>query len=86
MDPPFLPESVLKRRTAQREGQQVEHVLIQWSGSGVDEAMWMDIADVRGQFPYFRLEDKAISEGAEVDIEHAPWNTYVRERRNVVDY
>lgn len=69
---PFLPASVLQRRTVQRDDQLVKQVLIQWSGLGADEATWMDIADVSGQFPYFHLEDKAVLEGAKVDIEQTP--------------
>lgn len=45
----------------------VEQVLIKWEGLPIEEATWMDIAELRRQFPYFRLEDKAVLAGRAVD-------------------
>ncbi|KAG6389181.1 hypothetical protein SASPL_150640 [Salvia splendens] len=47
----------------------VEQVLIKWEGLGEDEATWMDVVDVRGQFPYFRLGDKVVLSDGAVDKE-----------------
>lgn len=82
-DPPFLPEIVLDHRSTVRDGVAVEHVLIKWEGVGEDEATWMDVADVRGQFPYFRLGGKAVLPDGAVDTEGV-WRVYTRGSRGVV--
>lgn len=84
-DPPFLPERVQQRCTIEREGQQVDQVLIRWTGLADDEATWMDCAYVRGQFLYFSLEDKVVSAGGAVDSAR-PWMVYARGKRAVADY
>lgn len=50
-DPPFLPDLLLARQTEHRRGELVDQVLIKWDGLGTDEATWMDVMDVKGQFP-----------------------------------
>ncbi|KAG6392214.1 hypothetical protein SASPL_146425 [Salvia splendens] len=45
-EPPFLPERVLDRRVVDQEGQQVKQVLLKWDGLDIEEATWMDEADV----------------------------------------
>ena len=80
---PYLPEAVLQRRTLPRDGEQISQVLIKWGGLPMEEATWMDEGDVRGQFPYFRLADKAVSGEAAVDT---TWRVYKRGDRQVVDW
>ena len=80
-DPPFLPETVLERRVVNREGEEFDQVLVKWLGQGIDEATWMDVADMHGQFPLFRLEDKASSTAEAIDTR---WKRYERESRGVV--
>ncbi|XP_057794044.1 uncharacterized protein LOC131010514 [Salvia miltiorrhiza] len=53
--------------TIDRKGSSVDQVLIQWQGLPDDESTWRDVADVRGQFPDFSLEDKAASSTGAVD-------------------
>ncbi|KAG6391133.1 hypothetical protein SASPL_148884 [Salvia splendens] len=76
-DPPILPEKVLSRRTDLREGETVDQVLIKWDGLEEDEATWMDVADVKGQFPFFSLADKAVSTTGAVD-RTSGWKVYSR--------
>ena len=76
-DPPFIPNKVLARRTDSRDGEIVDQVLIKWYGLEDDEATWMDVADVRGQFPFFSLADKAVSTTGAVDTVNG-WKVYSR--------
>lgn len=79
---PVLPEAILDRRTINREGEEVAQALVKWRGVGTDDATWMDIADLQGQFPYFSLEDKAVLTGEAVDT--PPWRVFRRGKRRVV--
>lgn len=36
--------------------------MIQWNKKSIDDVTWEDNAVIRGQFPNFSLEDKALSE------------------------
>ncbi|KAG6424635.1 hypothetical protein SASPL_115053 [Salvia splendens] len=47
-EPPILLEEILQRRMVTRDGAQVEQVLVKWSNLPLDEATWMDTADLRG--------------------------------------
>lgn len=49
------------RRMLQWDSESVAQVLVQWAYRSDDEATWLDEDVVRGQFPNFSLEDKAIS-------------------------
>ncbi|KAG6403997.1 hypothetical protein SASPL_136231 [Salvia splendens] len=82
-EPPFLPEAVLDRRSVDREGDSVDQVLVKWGDLDEEEATWMDVADVQGQFPFFSLEDKAVSTGEAVNTGKS-WRVYKRGDRRVV--
>ncbi|KAG6421191.1 hypothetical protein SASPL_117741 [Salvia splendens] len=70
----------------QREGREVEQVLLKWLDYPIDDATWMDVEDVRGQFPYFRLVDKAVCTPEAVDNGGSKWKVYKRGHRNVIDW
>ncbi|KAG6385458.1 hypothetical protein SASPL_154293 [Salvia splendens] len=81
--PLFLPDMVLARRTEHRADEPVEQVLISWVGLEDDEATWMDEADVRGQFPFFSLADKAVPTGGAIDTVNScnSWKVYSRRKK-----
>ncbi|KAL6498078.1 hypothetical protein OROGR_028475 [Orobanche gracilis] len=70
-EPEFEPEAVLGTQNFQSERVEVAQVVIKWRGKAVEEAMWLDVAHVKGKFPDFRLEDKAVFKGEGVDKERA---------------
>lgn len=55
VDPVYEPEKVLQHRVIERDGQQVAQVLIKWKGAESDGDTWLDVADMRGQFPDLSL-------------------------------
>ncbi|KAG6424291.1 hypothetical protein SASPL_114706 [Salvia splendens] len=81
--PLFLPDKVLARRAERRDDNTVDQVLVSWVGLGDDEATWMDEADVRGQFPFFSLEDKAVPTGGAIDTVNSRggWKVYTRRKK-----
>ncbi|KAL6575466.1 hypothetical protein OROMI_012751 [Orobanche minor] len=78
VDPPFLPAVVKGHRQLDRDGVVVDQVLVQWHGCGEEESTCVDVADMRGQFPEFNLEDKAVSDGA---VDRAPLIVYRRKKQ-----
>lgn len=80
VNPPFLPKAILDRRSVPRDGDLIEQVLIQWDGLPADDATWLDVADIKGQFPFFSLADKANSTGEVIDT---PWRVYTRGPRKI---
>lgn len=63
-------ESVVDSRRVQREEVDVPQVLIKWKGRAVNEALCLDVIDVRWQFLEFRLEDNAVSNSGAVYTDH----------------
>ncbi|KAH6757091.1 FTSH protease 11 [Perilla frutescens var. hirtella] len=63
----YLLVYLLQRRVVSRDAKDVEQVLVEWQGLGADESSWVDVADMHGQFPDFRLEDKAVSPTGVID-------------------
>ncbi|KAG6385383.1 hypothetical protein SASPL_154218 [Salvia splendens] len=85
--PPYLPERVLDKRSVMQDGVEVEQVLVAWAGLTEDDATWIDVNDMRGQFPYFSLADKAVSTEGAIDIDRRrPWQVYRRGSRKVANY
>lgn len=60
-DPIFLPKEVLQQCWLHRNGVDVEQVLVQWQGLDPEESSWEDVVVMKGQFPEFSLEVKAIA-------------------------
>ncbi|KAL6527792.1 hypothetical protein OROMI_029603 [Orobanche minor] len=82
VDPPFLPDSIMDSRRVERDGVDVEQLLVRWSGFGADEDSWMDVADFRGQFPDFDLADKVVSTGGAIDSgAQPPIRVYQRRKK-----
>lgn len=57
------PEAILAKRTVTVQGEQIQQLLVQWKGQGLDEATWEDLITIKSQFPSFSLEDKAQANG-----------------------
>ncbi|KAH6772886.1 hypothetical protein C2S52_004278 [Perilla frutescens var. hirtella] len=55
-----MPEWIVRDRMGWRGDDRVRQLLVQWHGRGVEEATWVDAEEFVGQFPEFRLEDKAV--------------------------
>ncbi|MCI29174.1 hypothetical protein A2U01_0050383, partial [Trifolium medium] len=63
----IYPEKVLGSRITIQEGVKVPQSLIQWKDKSIDDITWEDDAYMKGQFPDFSLEDKAVLEEESVD-------------------
>ena len=92
LDDDFYPEKVLGSRINVLRGVSIPQSLIQWKNKHVDDVTWEDNAYLKGRFPNFSLEDKAVVKdrgvdrdlGEEVglDFGHKPkvWRVYTRRR------
>ncbi|MCI97792.1 RNA-directed DNA polymerase (Reverse transcriptase), partial [Trifolium medium] len=58
----IYPEKVLGSRITIQEGVKVPQSLIQWKDKSIDDVTWENDAYMKGQFPDFSLEDKAVLE------------------------
>jgi hypothetical protein len=86
----IYPEQVLGSRVTMKEGSAVQQSLIKWKDKSLDDVTWEDNEFLRGQFPDFSLEDKAVfmEEGIDrnVDVglntEPKPrvWRVYTRKK------
>ncbi|MCH79343.1 hypothetical protein A2U01_0000091, partial [Trifolium medium] len=84
----IYPDKVLGNRVTVVAGVTVPQSLIQWRNKSVEEVTWEDDAYLRGQFPDFSLEVKAlVKEGGvdrDVDLDYGPkpklWRVYTRKR------
>ncbi|PNX85876.1 Ty3/gypsy retrotransposon protein, partial [Trifolium pratense] len=88
------PEKVLGKRLTVQDGITVSQSLVQWKNKSLDEVTWEDDDVLRGQFPEFSLEDKAVvMEDAvdrnvnvtdKMDIDYGPkpkvWRIYSRRK------
>ncbi|MCI19704.1 hypothetical protein A2U01_0040864 [Trifolium medium] len=86
------PEKVLGSRVIMQAGITVPQSLIQWKNKSLDDVTWEDDAYMKGQFPEFSLEDKAVFEGEGVDrdldkevgLDYGPkpiiWRVYSRRK------
>lgn len=54
-------------RTSDIEGEQVQQVLIQWTGQRLDDATWENWGEFKKNFPSFYIEDKVFVEAAMSD-------------------
>lgn len=63
----FVPERVLQGREVLRNGVHVEQVSVQWMGLQDKEAIWLDVEEMRKQFPDFSLAVKAVLRRAATD-------------------
>ncbi|PNX91505.1 hypothetical protein L195_g047636, partial [Trifolium pratense] len=54
------PEKVLGSRLTVKDGLTISQSLVQWKNKSIDEVTWEDDDMIRGQFPQFSLEDKAV--------------------------
>jgi len=61
------PEKVMGNRVTVKEGMTVQQSLIKWKHKTLEDVTWEDTDVLRGQFPDFCLEDKAVSKEEEVD-------------------
>ncbi|KAG6414291.1 hypothetical protein SASPL_127009 [Salvia splendens] len=77
VDPPYLPEQVLDRRSIERDNASVDQVLVLWAGMPKEDATRVDVVDMQGQFPFFSLTDKAVSTEEAIDIAR-PWKLYTQ--------
>ncbi|WVZ59186.1 hypothetical protein U9M48_009373 [Paspalum notatum var. saurae] len=62
------PEQAVRYRLARG----VQQVLIRWKGQSNADATWEDVADFRGKFPHFQLEDELVVEEGEMSCTGAP--------------
>ncbi|KAG6399690.1 hypothetical protein SASPL_141171 [Salvia splendens] len=81
----LMQELILDRRSVMRDSVLVAQVLVKWVGLSTDEATWVDEEDMRCQFPFFSLVDKAVSTGKAIDSDR-PWKVYTRGPRQVANY
>ncbi|MCI29490.1 hypothetical protein A2U01_0050699, partial [Trifolium medium] len=51
------PESVVAVRQIQKQGTEVQQLLVHWKGRAIEDATWEDIVMFKSQFPKFNLED-----------------------------
>jgi hypothetical protein len=86
------PEQVLGSRIVRQGDTEVHQSLIKWKHKSLEDVTWEDNELLKGQFPEFGLEDKAVpKEGgvdrnvtAEVGLEYGPkprvWKVYSRQK------
>ncbi|PNX78597.1 Ty3/gypsy retrotransposon protein [Trifolium pratense] len=86
------PENILGTRLTVKDGLTVSQSLVQWKNKSLDEMTWEDDDVLRGQFPEFSLEDKAIimEQGVdrnvvdEMGLDYGPkpkmWRVYSRRK------
>ncbi|KAL6538099.1 hypothetical protein OROGR_012087 [Orobanche gracilis] len=56
------PSDVLDRRMLLRDGQQILQLLVSWSGSSIEEALWVDEKDFQLTYPDFVYENRSIGD------------------------
>ena len=81
----LLPEKILAHRWVSHSNVQVLELLVQWLHRPSEEATWETYELLAGQFPSFRLEDKASFQGGSTDRhqpQSQPLRTYSR-RKNL---
>lgn len=84
----IYPDKILGSRITLQDGVAIPQSLVQWKNKTVDDVTWEDDFFLKGQFPDFSLEDKAIfKEGGidrDVDFDVGPkpkvWRVYQRKR------
>lgn len=54
------PEEVLASRDILKQGQTTKQWLIKWKNRNLEDATWEDEGLLKSQFPFWRLEDKAV--------------------------
>lgn len=86
------PEQVLGSRIVRQGDTEVSQSLIKWKHKTMEDVTWEDDEFLKGQFPEFCLEDKAVSKevgidrnvNQEVGLDYGPlsrvWKVYTRKR------